>query len=181
MIRINLLPYREERKKAGLQRQAMIMILAIGAFMVLIGALHVFMSLKVSSMKDQISQAQKRFALLQKVTGDLEKFKKDKELVQKKLSVITSLEAGRMFPVMMLRDVAKKMPAGQVWLSAIDDNGSELRLEGVAADNKAVALFMTELGQSPYVSTVDLVSTKQVEIEGLKLMNFMLICRMKRV
>jgi len=54
--------------------------------------------------------------------------------------------------------------------------GNNLQIEGMAKDNPTIALFMKKLEGSPYIRTVDLVSSKQQPIADVKLMRFKLSC-----
>jgi hypothetical protein len=53
-------------------------------------------------------------------------------------------------------------------------------IEGVGRDNIAVALFMKNLELSKYVQSVDLISSKQVDMFGVKVNQFSLSCVKKR-
>jgi hypothetical protein len=53
-------------------------------------------------------------------------------------------------------------------------------IEGVGRDNIAVALFMKSLELSKYIQSVDLISSKQVDMSGVKVNQFSLSCVKKR-
>jgi type IV pilus assembly protein PilN len=55
-----------------------------------------------------------------------------------------------------------------------------LNIEGIGRDNITVALFMKSLELSKYIQSVDLISSKQVDIAGSKLQQFTLSCVKKR-
>ncbi len=51
-----------------------------------------------------------------------------------------------------------------------------MQLEGKARDNFAVVHFINNLEVSMYIQSVELVSSKQLEISGVKLQSFVLSC-----
>jgi len=54
--------------------------------------------------------------------------------------------------------------------------GNNLRIEGVARDNGTVARFMKNLEKIGFIQSVDLVVTKEQEVAGVKLQQFILTC-----
>ena len=180
MIRINLLPYREEKKKAGIHRQILIVSIAFALFFFVIGSVHMYMVMDINSLEKQVKNSEARLKKLTKITGDVEKFKKDKAIVEKKLNIISDLEKNRMYPVHILDEVARKIPSGKIWLLSISQKGKDVRLGGIALSNSVLALYMTNLETSKYIISVDLISSKQVSLSNKKLMNFSLSCILSR-
>ncbi|MBN2284518.1 MAG: PilN domain-containing protein [Deltaproteobacteria bacterium] len=176
MIKINLLPYREERKKADLQRQIIMISGIIVLFLFIIGAVQLFVTMSVSGLERDVAAAEQQLTILTKITGDLDKYKKDKETLEKKIAIIDDLEKGRSKPVRFLDDLAAAVPIGKIWLTAFKKDDEGITIEGVAIDNIAIALFMQRLQESSMVTSVDLISSEQVTVSGVKLMNFTLSC-----
>lgn len=179
MIRVNLLPYWEEKKKAGVKRQILIVSVSFVSLFVIIILVHLYMITSIGSLEDNVAAAQLRLRQLTKITGDINKFKKDKEVVQKKLNVITDLEQNRMYPVYLLDTFASKVPEGKIWITALAETGKNLKVEGVALNNPAIAQFMRILEASDTIRSVDLVSAKQIIISEVKLTSFVLSCGLK--
>lgn len=180
MIKINLLPYREERKKADTQRQ---IVVATGVCLIffLIAALFQFVvTLSIGSYERDVKASEQQLAILVKITGDIDKFKKDKETLEKKIAVIDNLEIGRTLPVHILEELSANVPVGKVWIMAFKKIEDKITIEGVALDNPAIAQFMRQLEQSSYLESVDLISSEQTTISDVKLMNFTLSCVVER-
>jgi len=176
MIRINLLPYREEKKKASAQRQIVIGGVSLGLFLLLLILLHFYMSMGVARLEAEVESAHARLTALTKVTGDLEQFKADKETLEKKIGIIENLERGRTYSTHIMDELASSISPQTEWLTSITRRGNRLRVEGVAVNNPAIAQFMKRLEGSPYIGTVDLLASKQTTISGVKLMGFVLLC-----
>ncbi len=180
MIRINLLPYREEQKKAGVQRQIVIGGISLGLFFLLLILLHLHASMGVAGLEAEIGSARARLNVLTKETGNLEEFKADKEILGKKIGIIKDLEGDRTYSVHIMDELASRISPQSEWLTSISKKGSELRVEGVAVSNPAIAQFMKRLEDSPYIGTVDLIASKQTTISGVKLMGFVLLCEAEK-
>ena len=181
MIRINLLPYREKEKKANLARQLIIIGATFVVFLAILVSLYFYVITSVKSLEADIKKSETELARLTKVLGDIEVFKADKKVMEKKLAVIQNLEANRLAPVRLLDELAVLVPTKDIWLEKMVESGSSLRIEVVGRDNIVVALFMKNLERSDYIRSVDLVLSKQAEISGVKLQRFVLSCMTKKV
>ena len=180
MIKINLLPYREKAKKEDLQRQIVIFSGVLVLFFLIILSVHLFFTMSVSSMETKIREGDARLIVLDKKVGDIEGFKRDKRELEQKLGVINSLETGRLFPVRMLDELNLFLPSKEAWLEKITQTKQELRIEGTARDNGTVARFMKSLEKAEFIQSVELVVSKEKELVGVKLQQFILTCVIKK-
>ena len=121
-----------------------------------------------------------RLAELKKVIGEIDTIKVEKNTLEKKLGVIKRLDEDRLYPVRILDEINQITPPKDLWLNKISETGGNLNIEGIGRDNIAVALFMKSLETSKHIQSVELVSSKQVDISGLKLQQFTLSCVKKR-
>ena len=102
----------------------------------------------------------------------VEAFKKKKSELEKKIDVIDGLDRARSGPVRVMAELADRIPE-RVWITSLDTNGGTIKLQGESLDNELVALFLRDLGTSPYFVDVDLEGTKLNESKiGLKLVKF---------
>jgi type IV pilus assembly protein PilN len=131
-------------------------------------------------METKVREADAKLVVLNKKVGDLEGFKRDKREIEQKLGVIKSLEGNRLFPVRMLDEINRLVPAGDIWLEKISENGQELRIEGIARDSITVAGFMKSLEKAGFIQSVDLGVSREKEVSGVKLQQFILNCGIKR-
>jgi type IV pilus assembly protein PilN len=180
MIRINLLPYREKEKKANLQSRIVFLTGSLVIYLLAIGGIHFYFSMSISGLEKSIQEENAKLVVLNKKVGDIDARKKDKQEVEAKLGVIKSLEGNRLFPVLMLDELNLLVPAKDIWLEKINQTGNELRIEGMARNNDVVARFMKSLEKASFVQTVDLIGTKEKEVSGNKLQQFILTCITKK-
>ena len=155
MARINLLPWREQRRK---QREkefyAMLGAAAGAAVLTLLGAVLYF--------GGQIAGQQARNAYLEgEITQLDEKIKRIEELddTRKQLlsrkKAIEELQADRARMVHLFDEIVRTVPEG-VYLKSVQQNGEVLTLEGRTESSTRVSTYMVDLDKSPWLENPDL-------------------------
>jgi type IV pilus assembly protein PilN len=144
MARINLLPWREEKRRER-QRQFMISLLLIS----ILGVVLVFFTGFVFDQK--IAHQQIRNELVQSEIRALEvRIKRIDELERTRArlisrkQVIESLQASRSTTVELLDKLAKSRPVG-VTLTTIRQQGKDLSLVGTSQSNARVSAYLRQL------------------------------------
>jgi type IV pilus assembly protein PilN len=171
MIRINLLPVREERRKATAQRLGILLAATVAGSLLLAGAIHGMLRHSISSTRDQMAATQAEIQRFEPQLKQVEEFKKTKAEIEQKLGVIESLHEARSGPVHVLDELATHTP-DRIWVNKVMIKAGKLTLEGMSLDNELVALFLTALEESPYFKSVELVETQAKDKNGFKLNQF---------
>ncbi|RDS82553.1 PilN domain-containing protein [Dyella psychrodurans] len=159
MARINLLPWRAERRKIR-QRE---FFMQLGAAALVAFGLMLFwwlwMDMRVDNqnernayLQDQIKQVDVR---LEKIK-DLEKVRA--QLLARK-QIIEQLQANRSQMVHLFDELVKTIPASGR-LTSIKQNGDQMVLNGVAQSNASVAEYMRNIETSPWMGQADLSKTE---------------------
>jgi type IV pilus assembly protein PilN len=180
MIRINLLPYHETQRKETQSRQIFIVAGTFLLFLLILVAVQFYVWGSISSLEQEVKAKETRLLELKKIVGEVDKFKKEKAILEKKLAIINDLEKNRSYPMRMLADIASQVPVKDVWLDRLSQSGASLIIEGRGRDNFAVVRFMKNLEGSMYIQSVELVASKQSEVSGIKLQQFNLSCVLRR-
>lgn len=176
MITINLIPYRDKAKKDNLKRQISVIAGVLILFFAVIISVHAFLSVSLGKLEARAAEAEARLKVLDKQVGDVEKFKKDKKELEQKLGVINSLESNRSYPVRLLDGLNMLVPSKELWLEKLTQKEREITIEGMAKDSGVVARFMKSLEKAPFFSSVDLLVTREKEVVGVKLQQFIIVC-----
>ena len=159
MIKINLLPYRDILKKKNITNH----VLTAGATLILavlfIVVVNISITTKSSGVEREIVRVETEIASNKKIMDEIEKLKAEKELYRKQFQIIEKLKKDKKGPVMMLDELANKIPE-KIWLLELNQKGNTLELVGAALDNKFVSKFMSDLESSPYFSKVDLITSE---------------------
>jgi type IV pilus assembly protein PilN len=180
MIRINLLPYHEIERKETQSRQIFILASSFVLFLLILASVQIYLWGNISSLEQGLKAKEERLVVLNKIIGEVDEFKKEKLVLEKKLAIIGDLEKNRTYPVRMLADIASQVPVKDVWLDKLSQTSGTLNIEGKGRDNFAVVRFMKNLEGSMYIQSVELVSSKQSEISGVKLQQFNISCALRR-
>ena len=132
MIKINLLPYREKKKKENLVQQIWIIAGSFIVFILLLFWLQIWINSSISNLKSKIKESEASLVELDKTIGDLDKFKNDKKELEQKLGVIATLEENRLAPVKTLDNLAMLVPSKNIWLIKITQKVTTLTLKELA-------------------------------------------------
>jgi type IV pilus assembly protein PilN len=178
MIRINLLPVREARRKAEVGSQLAMIALAAGVSVVLAIGLHQIVRAEISGAKKRIAALNQQLADYKPQQAKVDAFKAKKADIQQKLAVIERLERSRSGPVHILDELASRTP-DRVWLTELKADDGQIQLEGMSLDNELVALFLTSLNDSPYFTNVELKATELKTVDSLKLNTFKITARLE--
>jgi len=171
MIHINLLPVREERRKAGARQLALVLVGALIGSALLSGAVHMKVRHDISSTRAMTVATQKEIDRFEPQLKQVEEFKKTKAEIEQKLDVIQGLNEARSGPVHMLDELATHTP-DRIWISKVSVHNGRMLMEGMSLDNELVALFLTALEESAYFKNVELVETQAKEKDGFRLNAF---------
>ncbi|MDR2861137.1 MAG: PilN domain-containing protein [Syntrophobacterales bacterium] len=181
MIKINLLPYHEAKKKAGKAKEIILVLGAVLIFAALLFSYHSYMVTELVKLNRSIGENQKKIKDLDEVVGSIEEFKESKLILENKIDVIKRLEEGREFPVFMFKQLAGVIPEKDLSLNSVSQMGNMLSLDGIARNPTTVALFMKSLESLPFIVSVDLQSSKQEEASGgEKIQVFKISCAIKK-
>ncbi len=155
MARINLLPWREERRKLRQKEFAvMFAMAALGAVLLSFVIISYYngqidgQNERNTYMRDQITQVDKAI----KEIEELDK-KKGKLLARKE--VIEELQANRSQMVHLFDSLVRTIPDGAV-LTSIKQDSQTLTLEGRAQSNARVSTYMRNLEGSGWMTKPDL-------------------------
>ena len=160
MIRINLLPFRAARKKENIRRQLMIYGLSVLLLFCIMGYTFLYLTSTLAGLREDQKRIEDELKTYEKTIKSIAELEKKIKEIRAKLEVIRELEKNKTGPVHLLDEIAMAVPKEKLWLSSMKENKGSLTLTGTAMDNETVALFMTNLEQSEYISAVDLQSAK---------------------
>ena len=178
MIRINLIPYRDERRQRKILRYLGVAFGAIGMTLLLAFAANTYASMQLADKQSELQDLRAKNKALKKKIGELSKFKQIEKEVKKKLALVDSLQKGRFRSLNTLLGLSGAIPA-HVWLTDARELSGRILLNGKGQSNRAVAAFMRALEKSDVFADVDLKLIKREEVNGVPLRSFTL--KMKRV
>jgi type IV pilus assembly protein PilN len=163
MIKINLLPVREERRRMSARQEQLFFFLMIILVMIGIYYWHSSMNNKIRNTRQEIAHIDQEIARLSKIVKQVEKFKSDKKILEEKIRVISQLKENRQAQVHVMDEINKALPS-QVWLQYFQERGGNVTLRGKSLSPDDIADFMRNLEASDYFRDIELDVTTQKEL-----------------
>ncbi|MCL1861609.1 MAG: PilN domain-containing protein [Proteobacteria bacterium] len=158
MIRINLLPHREEKRKER-RRQFYV---SAGLMLALGGAVWLLMhminagdierqAMRNKTFKDDIAALDREIEAIKDLRGQI-----DRLLARKQ--VIETLQSNRAETVHLFNELATRIPSG-VFLSSVSQSGNKIALKGYAQSNARISNMMSSLNESPFLAKSEVVKS----------------------
>ncbi|MCP4342813.1 MAG: PilN domain-containing protein [Desulfobulbaceae bacterium] len=176
MLKINLLPVRQLKKRAKAKKELLGISLLFLLVLAVLGMTGVLQAQKISGLQTDIKALQKIKNSYNPTLKKIAKLKKDREELVRKTNIIQKLKTDSSLTVRTLDEVANRIDNQRMWLSSLHQQTSSLRLSGVALDNQTIAQFMDNLKESPFVQDVTLASSSLKVVSGRNFKSFELNC-----
>jgi type IV pilus assembly protein PilN len=171
MIRINLLPHREEKRKARRQQ-----FVAFAGATLLFGALIVglvngVISGYVSAQDEKNAFLKTEIAVLDKSIDEIKRLREQTDALIQRKQVIESLQGNRSEAVGLFNELAKNVPEG-VYIRKVSQQGGKINLIGYAQSNARVSSLMRNLESSPLLERPTLVEIKGSNVDKRRMNEF---------
>ena len=108
---------------------------------------------EASRLRREIAAAEEEKRRLQEIIKKGEDFKAKKELLQRKIALITQLKRNQSGPVHLLDEISKQLP-DFLWLDTMTESGFNIQIQGKATTYNAVSNFYNNLTGSRYFQNV---------------------------
>jgi type IV pilus assembly protein PilN len=184
MIRINLLPHREAKRKQ--KQTAFAALLGLGG---LLGAALVLMvggynASRIATQNQRNQMLTSANAELDKKISKIASLKSEIEALKARQQAVEDLQGDRNQPVYLLDELVRQTPDG-VYLKSFKQDGQKVLLAGVAQSQERVAELLRNLsGNSPWLERPDLTEVRAATLAqsktGRKVVEFTLSVSIKR-
>ena len=171
MIRINLLPHREEKRKARRQQ-----FYAFAGAAVAIGGLIVVLVNSViggyvSAQAEKNAFLKTEIAVLDKSIDEIKRLREQTDALLQRKRVIESLQGNRSEAVALFNELAKNVPEG-VYIRKVTQQGAKINLIGYAQSNARVSSLMRNLESSPLLERPTLIEIKGSTVDKRRVNEF---------
>ena len=161
MIRINLLPFRADRKKENIRRQVSIFLLSLAFMLIILFYFNFSLNSKIDKLSSNIKDTKSDLAKFEKINKEIAEIKKKLDNLKKKMAVMNTLEANRFAPIRLMDTMTQAIVPRRMWFTRLQSKGARVSISGVALDNTTVADFMIRLENSGLFEEVDLKTLKR--------------------
>lgn len=162
MAKINLLPWRAERRKQREREFYMgLLVTAVAAFAVLFAAIF-WMGHLIEDQNNRNAYLQDQIKALDKQIDEIKELDNTRSRLLTRKEIIEQLQSNRSQMVHLFDEMVKTIPDG-VRLNSMKQAGEMLTLEGLAESNSRVASYMRNIDGSPWMGHTDL---RKIENKG---------------
>ena len=180
MIKINLLTARPHKRFAIALPTLPGLGLLFGALyalaIVLVGGYWVWLGQEGRNLTGEIARLDIEIAQYQAAIAEGNRYKKEKEDLERRVALIDSIARSQHRPVYLLDMLAETLPP-DVWLTSMEEKDRMLKIAGSAFSTTAVADFMANLKGSGKFRDVDLIVSRQDLTKTPRLVTFEVACR----
>jgi Tfp pilus assembly protein PilN len=179
MIRINLAPPSTKRSISlsipSFNLGVLFGAVALGLVLVL-GGWWLSLSVEIKRLNTEIAENKKQADRLKVIIAEGQRFRRDKELLERRVNAIELVARRQTRPVYLLDAVLDTLPK-DLWLTRMEEKGTQLRFAGTAYSATALSDFMANLKASGKFKDVDIVDAKQDLTKSPRLITFELVTR----
>ena len=171
MIRINLLPHREAKRKARRQQFYALLglVSVLGAVIWFLG--FTLINGQIAAQNERNEFLKREIASLDKEIDEIKKIQEQTNALLSRKRVIEALQANRTETVHLFNELAKQVPEG-IYLRTLVQTGPRIAITGYAQSNARVTTLMNNLDDSPLLENSTLVETKAETVANRRLNAF---------
>ena len=177
MARINLLPWRAERRE--LRKREFFVQLGVAAAIAIVVVIvwGLFVDARISNQTDRNDYLTGEIKQLDAKIAEIKDLQKTKSQLLARKQIIEQLQENRAQMVHLFDELVKTIPDG-ARLTSFKQKGDVLTLDGVAQSNATVAEYMRNIEASPWLGAADLVRTENKHNDSRTPYQFELVVHM---
>jgi type IV pilus assembly protein PilN len=173
MIRVNLLPHRELKRKAQ-QQQFFVMlgvVVAIGAGIWF--GVHAYLEDQFNNQVSRNKYLQSEIEKLDKQIAEIQKLKDQTAALLARKRVVETLQGTRSDVVHLLDQLVRQLPDG-VYLRSIKQAGNRVTINGFTQSQARVSTLMRNLESSPHLEKPGLIEIKAAQQSSQRINEFVM-------
>jgi type IV pilus assembly protein PilN len=155
MPRINLLPWREQERKARRREFLVAAGAAVLASIVLVGVGKLMYASWTEAQIEKNNLLKKEIVKLDAQIADIQDLENRKQRLVARMEIIEKLQRKRPEIVHLFDELVKTVPEG-VYLTQLKENGNKLEIHGVAQSSTRVSTFMRNIDSSTWMDNPQL-------------------------
>jgi type IV pilus assembly protein PilN len=178
MIRINLLPHREQKKTAHRKR---FQTLLLGTILLALGLTYLCYSVLEEQKAAQLARNQRlndEIAKINSKLSNIESLRQKKAVLLSRKQLVERLQFDRTQAVYIFDELIRLMPEG-VYLKDFRQTGSTITLSGFALSSARVSILMRSLAESGTFADPVLIEVSAANVDKIRANQFSLSAALK--
>jgi len=151
MAHINLLPWREERRKEQLRQFLTMLGLSVILMLLVILAVHLQYNRMINAQESRNNFLKNEITAVEKQIREIDNIAKEKKRLLARMEVIQQLQRNRPSIVHLFDEMVKVIPEG-AHIKSLKQNGKKLTINGVAQSNARVSAYMRNIDGSAWLT-----------------------------
>ena len=173
MIRINLLPHREEKRRARKRQFISLSVLAVLMGVLIWGVVHGAISAQIYYQERRNAYLQQETDILDKQIAEIRKLREQTKSLLERKDAVEKLQSDRSRVVHLLDQMLRILPEG-VYIKSINQSGDGIALVGYAQSNARVSTLMRAIEDSPWLESPSLVEIHATDVKSARVSEFTL-------
>ena len=164
MIRINLLPHREQKRAARKRQFAVIVVIValLAGAAVLAG--HTFINGRISNQEGRNEYLKKETAKLEEQIKDIDGLRSEIDNLKSRKDVVERLQSDRSQVVLLMNYLVRRLPDG-TYLKQVKQVGDKVNIQGYTQSNARVSTLMRDLEATRWLVQPELIEIKAVTLK----------------
>ncbi len=165
MAKINLLPWREERRQR-IQQEFLIVLggsVVLGVLLVLLAMTIV--KAAISNQESRNSYIQEHINILNKEVREVSQLEERRQQLLDRMNIIQGLQGERPLIVRVFDEMVRTLPDG-LFYTSVSRSGNRIDVDGIAESNNRVSSLMRKLDQSEWFAEPNLTDVKAASAFG---------------
>lgn len=173
MAKINLLPWREDRRNQLNQEFGVVVGAVAGVAILIIVAISFYYGQLIENQEARNQFMEQKIAELDKKIAAIKDLKAKKERLLQRIATIQKLQTNRTEIVHLFDEIVRRLPDG-VYLKTMKQSGNNLTFNGVAESNTRVSEFVRNIEASEWMTSPNIDVIKRNQGSALRTSDFTL-------
>jgi type IV pilus assembly protein PilN len=179
MIRLNLLPHREQKRQAR-KKQFISLSISIAILgLAVVALVHVIMASRIDNQNSRNALLKTEIAKLDEQIKEIDRLREQTQALLARKQIVETLQTNRTEAVHLIDQIVRQLPDG-IYLRSVKQSDTRVTLIGYAQSNARVSTLMRNIESSPWLEKPALVEIKSVQLPGGRVNEFTLNLIVKR-
>lgn len=180
MIRINLLPHREEKRRVKQIQFFALSGVSLALGLVVWGVVHMAIGTQISYQERRNDYLKQETLTLDKQISEIKKLRDQTKSLLERKDAVEKLQSDRANVVHLLDQMLRILPEG-VYIKSIKQAGDAITLVGYAQSNARVSTLMRAVEDSPWLEAPALVEIHAGSANGARVSEFTLTFKLTKL